>query len=193
LATTTTTTTATIDANRAPVVTNPGPRTTIQGVSVVLSLSAVDPDGDPLMWTALNLPPGITLNASTGVLAGVPTTLGAFTVTISASDGWDASPATFTWSIVAPPPPGPTSPVSPSGSIATPTPAFSWSAVGPAAYYALSITDGDTASPILEWYTPAKAGCGTGTCTVPAPRALLPGLVSWSVITGIRPATAPGR
>ena len=35
------------------------------------------------------------------------------------------------------------------------------------------------------WYTPAQAGCTTGvdTCAVAAPRELLPGLVSWGVIT----------
>jgi uncharacterized delta-60 repeat protein len=81
--------------------------------------------------------------------------------------------------------PGPTSPVSPVGSIATATPTFSWSAVSVAAYYALSITDANTAAAILTWYTPAQAGCasGVGACRVAAPRALLAGLVSWKVIT----------
>src|SRR5580765_7262927 len=83
------------------------------------------------------------------------------------------------------PAPGPTSPVSPVGSIATSTPTFSWSAVGAATYYALLVTDGNTAAPILMWYTPPLAGCGSGvgTCTVAAPRALLAGLVTWKVIT----------
>jgi hypothetical protein len=78
-----------------------------------------------------------------------------------------------------------TAPVSPSGSIATATPAFRWSAVATATYYLLSITDADPGSPLETWYTPSQAGCpiGTGTCTVAAPRTLKPGLVTWKVLT----------
>jgi spore germination cell wall hydrolase CwlJ-like protein len=78
-----------------------------------------------------------------------------------------------------------TAPISPSGSIATATPAFSWSAVTNATYYLLSITDADPGSPLETWYTPSQAGCptGIGTCTVPAPRGLKPGLVTWKVLT----------
>lgn len=52
-------------------------------------------------------------------------------------------------------------------------------------YYLLSISDANPASPTWVWYTPAQAGCasGTGTCTVAAPRTLTSGLVSWMVLT----------
>ena len=83
------------------------------------------------------------------------------------------------------PPPGPTTPLSPSGITSTTTPAFSWSAVPFASYYSISVTDADPASPTVAWYTPVQAGCasGTGTCSVAAPRALYPGLVSWRALT----------
>jgi hypothetical protein len=90
-----------------------------------------------------------------------------------------------------------TVPVSPSGSIATATPAFTWSAVATATYYLLSIADADPGSPLETWFTPSQAGCpiGVGTCTVAAPRTLKPGLVTWKVLTynldGYGPWSAP--
>ena len=49
LATTATTTTATIHLNRAPIVTNPGEQSSFQGGGVVVPVAATDPDGDPLI------------------------------------------------------------------------------------------------------------------------------------------------
>ena len=196
LATTTTTTTATIRANQVPVVTNPGARTAIQGASVVLALTAVDLDGDPLTWTALNLPPGIMLTPSTGVLAGTPTTIGPYTVTISATDGWDVSQTSFTWNVVMPPAPGPTSPSAPRAPSPRTTPTFSWSAVDSATYYALSITDANTASPTVVWYTPAQAGCASGCGRLHGARRhgrCWPASSAGVCSPGIRPATVRGR
>jgi hypothetical protein len=184
LATTTTTTTAAIyDVNRAPVVTNPGAQSSFQSTSVTLAITAVDPDGDGLTFSAANLPPGLTINPSTGVLSGTPTTLGAFTVVISAWDGSATGQASFSWSITSLLPTIAT-PVSPSGSISTTTPAFSWTADGSAAYYALSVSDVSAGSPAITWYTPSGAGCPLGgTCTVAAPKSLTAGLVRWMVLT----------
>jgi hypothetical protein len=86
---------------------------------------------------------------------------------------------------VEPPSPGPALPMTASDPIPTTTPTFSWSAVAVASYYALWIADADAGSPVTVWFTPMQAGCGTGpgACTVAAPRALAPGLVSWKVIT----------
>ena len=128
LASTTTTATATIQANQVPVVTNPGPQNTILGAGVSLALTASDLDGDALTWTATNLPPGVVINTSGGV-SGTPTTVGTFNVTVSASDTWDTAQASFTWNVVLPALPAASTAVSPSGPVATATPAFSWSAV----------------------------------------------------------------
>lgn len=173
------------NVNRAPIVTNPGAQTTVQGVAVALSMTATDADGDPLAWSAaVNLPPGLSINASTGVISGTPTTLGTYAVAITVSDGSATGQADFTWT-VAVPPPGPATPISPSDGIATATPDFTWAAVPNVGYYLLSISDADPASPTRVWYTPTQAGCGSGTgsCTVAAPRALTSGLVSWKVLT----------
>jgi hypothetical protein len=174
----------TVTLNRAPVVANPGAKSSFQGVSLTLGMTAVDPDGDPVTsYSAVNLPPGLAINPSTGVVSGTPTTLGAFTVVITASDGSATGQASFSWSIASPLP-GKATLVGPSGSIATTTPAFSWNADGLPTYYALSVSDASAGTPTVVWYTPAAAGCPLGgTCTVAAPRSLATGLVSWKVIT----------
>jgi hypothetical protein len=184
LAATTATTTGRIVANRPPTVTNPGTQSAFRGVTLTRALAAVDADGDPLTWSAAGLPPGTALDPSTGVLSSTPTTIGRFTSTITVSDGWDPVQVSFEWS-VASPLPEPATPLTPSDSIETVRPTFSWAAVPAASYYALSIADAGTGSPGLAWFTPVQAGCASGssTCTVAAPRALVPGLVSWKVIT----------
>lgn len=171
------------NTNRAPVLTNPGAQTGLQGVALSLSMTATDADGDPLSWSAVGLPTGLAINASTGVIAGTPTTLGVFSAVVTVSDGTANAQASFTWT-VASPLPGAVTPVSPSGTIATATPSFTWSAVPNVGYYYLVITDAAPASPTGSWHTPAQAGCaaGTGTCTVAAPRTLTSGLVQWQVL-----------
>ena len=53
-----------------------------------------------LTFTATGLPPGITI-ASNGTISGTGTTLGTYTVTVTATDKEGVSgTATFVWSIV---------------------------------------------------------------------------------------------
>jgi hypothetical protein len=51
-------------------VTNPGDRADLEGATVNLPISVQHADGGPLMFTASNLPPGLTINSTTGVIAG---------------------------------------------------------------------------------------------------------------------------
>jgi type II secretory pathway pseudopilin PulG len=59
--------------------------------------------GSPaLVWTAVNLPPGLTMAAGTGVVSGTPTTLGTYSATITVTDAHQqAASKTFTFSVPA--------------------------------------------------------------------------------------------
>jgi hypothetical protein len=170
--------------NASLVITNPGLQTALQGVAVTLALAAVDVDGDLLVWTALGLPPGLTIDVLTGVVSGVPAATGTFLSLLTVSDGKESAQVAVSWNVVSPIP-GRTTPLSPVGPVGSVTPAFAWSPVPVATIYALTATDASSDSATVAWFTPAQAGCsdGVSTCTVAAPRPLAPGLVTWKVLT----------
>ena len=89
--------------NGAPVITSPGDQTTTEGDSVNLTISASDPDGDTLTYSASGLPTGLSINSSTGVIAGTVTAVGSYNATVTVNDGNGGSDsASFTWSVNAP-------------------------------------------------------------------------------------------
>jgi hypothetical protein len=54
----------------------------------------------PYAWSAIGLPAGLSLNATTGQITGTPTTVGTSTVTVTATDKSKAvATATFTWRV----------------------------------------------------------------------------------------------
>src|SRR5204863_285514 len=90
------------NTNRAPLVTTPADRTDAEAAVINLAVTASDPDGDALTYSATGLPAGLTINATTGVISGTLsyTSAGIFSVTVSAADGtaMTTSPA-FTWAV----------------------------------------------------------------------------------------------
>lgn len=82
-----------------PAVTNPGTQTGTVGTATSLTMSASG-GVTPYTWSASNLPAGLSINSSTGVISGTPTTAGTKSVTVTATDS-ASSPGstTFSWVI----------------------------------------------------------------------------------------------
>jgi large repetitive protein len=94
--TATATLTVTVTAvNDAPVATPIAPRSTTDGatLSIPVASNFLDVDGNTLSFTAAGLPPGLSIDPSTGVVGGMltpnasQTGSGVYTATITASDG----------------------------------------------------------------------------------------------------------
>ena len=89
------------NVNRPPVVVNPGTQNGVEGAAVTLPISASDPDLQPLTYSALGLPTGLSISPTTGVITGTLgyATAGTHSVTVMASDGVLSDSETFTWNV----------------------------------------------------------------------------------------------
>jgi hypothetical protein len=82
-------------------VTNPGNQTGTVGTAVSLQIHATDSaSGQTLTYSATGLPAGLSINSSSGLISGTPTTAATSSVTVTAKDTTGASgSASFTWTI----------------------------------------------------------------------------------------------
>ena len=83
------------------IVTNPGSQSGATGTPITpLQIQATDSAaGQTLTYSAVSLPPGVSISSS-GLISGTPNTAGGFTTTVTAKDSTGASgSATFDWSI----------------------------------------------------------------------------------------------
>jgi serine protease len=82
-------------------VTNPGAQTSTAGTSASLQIQASDSaSGQTLTYSATGLPPGLSINSSTGLISGTPTTANTYSVSVTATDGTSATgSASFNWTV----------------------------------------------------------------------------------------------
>jgi Zn-dependent metalloprotease len=82
-------------------VANPGNRTGTVGTATSLQMTATDSQaGQTLTWSATGLPAGLSINASSGLISGTPTTAATYNVTVTAKDTTNAQGSTsFTWTV----------------------------------------------------------------------------------------------
>ena len=87
-------------SNSPPTVANPGEQRGIRGRAVTLQIQATDIDGDTLSYSAVGLPGGLTINATTGLISGELSTNGKITTTVTVRDpNGGATSVSFRWSV----------------------------------------------------------------------------------------------
>src|SRR5206468_27160 len=98
----------------------------------------------------------------------------------------------LTFTVAGTPPPPAATLVTPSGSIATRTPTFSWNAVALATQYLLWVDD-SSGGRLRTTYTAAQAGCATGigTCSMVSSATLNPGAGQWWIVTSNASGSGP--
>jgi Malectin domain/Ricin-type beta-trefoil lectin domain/Putative Ig domain/Glycosyl hydrolases family 16 len=82
-------------------VSNPGSQTSTVGTAASLQVGATDSaSGQTLTYSATGLPAGLSINSSSGLISGTPTTAGTSSVTVTAKDTTGASgTASFSWTV----------------------------------------------------------------------------------------------
>ncbi len=172
------------NVNRPPVLNTIGNKTITVGQSLTFSVSATDPDGDALTYSASGLPAGATFNASTRVFSWTPAAgqAGSYNITFTVTDSRGLSNSeTITIAVTAPVQLARITTPAPGSQITTSSVTFGWSA-NPAStqYYLWAGT-----APNTNNLRNLNAGTNTSiTTTVPLDGTLLYVSV-WSLVNGV--------
>jgi len=89
------------NVDRAPVMTAIADQTSAENAAISLPVTASDPDGDALTFSATGLPPGLAIAPTTGVISGTLsyTSAGTRSVTVTATAGTLSTSTGFTWTV----------------------------------------------------------------------------------------------
>lgn len=146
----------TVTLNVAPALAAIANQTSGVGQAVSLQLAGTDANGDMLSYSAAGLPAGVSVNASTGAIAGTPTTAGSYSVTATVSDGSLTASRAFTWTVT-------TDTTAPVVSIVSPTSAATYATA--AATLTLSGTASDAVGVTQVSWVNDRGGSGTASGT----------------------------
>ena len=93
------TATSVAGTNTAPNLTNPGNQSNPEGSSPNFTVDASDPDGNAITFSASRLPPSLSINPNSGLISGTLAagSAGSYSVTVSVTDGFATTDASFTW------------------------------------------------------------------------------------------------
>lgn len=86
-------------SNEPPVVTSPESQSHRTGDDVTIIIDAIDPDGNPMTYSATGLPRGVDIGETSGTITGIAAVKQTTEVTVTVSDGTDSSQVTFSWAI----------------------------------------------------------------------------------------------
>jgi YVTN family beta-propeller protein len=156
-------------ANRPPVWSTLPRPVLVRGVAASLALSATDPDGERLSFTATGLPQGLSIDPATGTVSGTPAAAGDFRATVIATDARGAS-TSAPLAIDVDEPPIVVEPIQPAPTVAGTAATWTARASGTGLAYRWDFGDGSaptafTASPTAS-HAYAAAGVYTVTLTV---------------------------
>lgn len=92
------------DERRRPSITAPDSPLTSASLGVVYTATFVS-SGDPVTWSVSTgtLPPGLTLDATTGVYTGTPTAAGSYSFTVAATNNSGMASRTYSQQVTSPP------------------------------------------------------------------------------------------
>nr|MCU0870502.1 discoidin domain-containing protein [Burkholderiales bacterium] len=141
----------------------------VRGVAASIAVQATDPDADALTYTAIGLPPGLSIDGRTGTVSGTPAASGDFAATLTVTDARGAS-AQATLAIGVDEPPIVVDPIATTPTTTGTTVTYTASATGTGLAYSWNFGDGSaptafTASPTAT-HAYATAGAYTVTLTV---------------------------
>ena len=82
-----------------PQLDDPGDQVGQVGALSTLQVTASNPNGVTLTFGATGLPPGLTIDANSGLISGQPTATGVYNVTVTVTDGSGSDSQAFGWTI----------------------------------------------------------------------------------------------
>src|SRR5438045_1395204 len=150
-----------------PVITSPLTATGQVGVAFSYQITATN---NPTSFNATGLPSGLTVNTSTGLISGTPTTAGTYSVAISATNPGGTGSATLTLTIK-PAPPVITSATTASGTVGV---AFSYQITAtnnPISFNATGLPAGLTVNTSTGLISGTPTTAGTYSVTISATNA----------------------